>query len=130
MEVLWAWLVIGWGPPRPCQVLAAIDVVRAEAWERSDPDLLTSLYAPGAGDADVARLTAWDDRGVRLSGVRMVRSSCSARDGSTAVVVERLGPTVAHLPGGAQRLLPADDWSRRTVTVGRVDGRWRIVQVR
>lgn len=130
MEVLWAWLVLLVWPPDACTVVEAIDVLRADAWVRDDVEQLAGLYAtPEAGRDDVALLRRYDDRNVRLSGVRMIRSSCTPRGPDRVEVVERLGPTVAHLPDGTQRRLPQDSWNRRTITVAHVDGHWRIREV-
>lgn len=111
-----------------CDVLAAVDVVRAHAWAEADTAMLSSLYADDAGASDVAHLMAWRDRGITVRGARTIRASCHAT-GSGLEVVERLGPMVAVLPDGSRRALPAGGWNRRTIELVH-DGRWRIARVR
>ncbi|WP_146825085.1 hypothetical protein [Aeromicrobium flavum] len=112
-----------------CDALAALDVVRAAAWTSGDERMLSHVYGPEAGRTDLARLDAWRERGVRLEGARTVRASCHDGGAGGVEVVERLGPTVAVLPDGGHRTLPADGWSRRVVTLEREQGRWRIARV-
>lgn len=112
-----------------CDTLGALDVVRAAAWSSTDEDALARVYGRGAGERDVLRLRAWGDRGVRVEGMRMVRSSCRPVGVSGVEVVERLGPGTAVLPDGSRRALPQDGWDRRVIGLERVDGRWRIVAV-
>lgn len=112
-----------------CDALAALDVVRALAWNSGDAGLLAQAYAPGAGRRDAQRLEAWRQRGIRIEGARTIRASCRERGATEVDVVERLGPTVAVLPDGSRTTLPADAWDRRTVELGRRGGWWRIVRV-
>lgn len=112
----------------PCDVLAALDVVRSEAWSSGDIALLAGIYGPGAGAEDEARLRAWHERGITVQGMRMVHSACR-RTGPTSVeVVERLGQAFAVLPDGDRRELPADSWNRHTIETQFV-GRWVISRV-
>lgn len=119
-------LLMPWTPA--CDALDALDVVRAEAWRRGDPDLLATVYAAGAGTADVARLAAWADRGLRVEGARTLRARCREH-GQVVRVVERLGPATAVGPHGARRPLPQDGWDRRRISLDFDGGRWRIVTV-
>ncbi|MBC9225501.1 hypothetical protein GL325_04110 [Aeromicrobium sp. 636] len=112
-----------------CDALTALDTVRTAAWTTADEGLLSGIYGSDAGRADVERLRAWHERGVTVEGARTIRASCRDRGAAGIEVVERLGPTVAVLPDGARRRLPADGWSRRTVDLEREGGRWRIVRV-
>ncbi|MCL3836697.1 hypothetical protein [Aeromicrobium duanguangcaii] len=112
-----------------CDALAALDVVRTTAWTTGDDRLLAEVYGDGAGRPDIERLRAWRERGITVEGARTIRASCRDRGPGGVEVVERLGPTVAVMPDGSRRTLPADGWSRRTVTLDREGGRWRIVRV-
>lgn len=112
--------------PDRCDALAALDVVRTAAWTTGDADLLGGVYDGGSGGADIARLRQWRQRGIVVEGMRTRRSSCRDVGADRVEVVERLGTTVAVLPDGTPRALPQDDWDRRTVTLVRTDGRWRI----
>lgn len=113
-----------------CEVLQALDVVRAAAWASGDDGLLERVYAPGSGARDVDRLRRWRERGIEVHGMRAVRSTCRAAGVSDVEVVERLGASVAILPDGSRRALPQDGWDRRVVRLERVDGRWRVAAVR
>ena len=113
-----------------CEVLQALDVVRAAAWASGDDRRLEEVYAPGAGVPDVDRLRRWRERGIEVRGMRPVRSSCRPVGASDVEVVERLGPSVAVLADGTRRALPQDGWDRRVVRLEHVDGRWRIAAVR
>lgn len=112
-----------------CDALAALDVVRAASWASGDEAALAQVYGRGAGEGDAARLRAWSEAGVRVEGMRTVRSRCRASGATVVEVVERLGPAVAVLPDGSRRALPQDAWDRRVIDLEMVDGRWRIVSV-
>lgn len=112
-----------------CEALAALDVVRGEAWSTGDAALLATVYADGAGEDDMARLRAWRGRGTTVEQMRMLRSSCRESGATTVEVVERLGPAVAVLPDGRRRPLPQDSWDRRVIDLQHLEGRWRIVRV-
>ena len=113
----------------PCDVLAALDLVRAEAWTRGDSGLLATVYEPEAGRTDVDRLERWRARGIGLRDMTTTRAACRRVDEATVRVTERLGPAVAVLPDGTRRALPRDGWDVRTVSL-RWTGRWRVTAVR
>lgn len=113
----------------PCEVVGALDVVRAAAWVAADESVLERVYATGAGETDVARLRSWRDREIEIEGMRMVRARCRPLGATRVQVVERLGPTVAVLSDGSRRTLPQDAWDRRVIELRHQDGRWRISAV-
>lgn len=112
-----------------CEVLAALDVVRASAWASGDEVGLSRVYARGAGATDVATLRSWRARGIAVRGMRTVRATCTPAGASRVEVVERLGPAVAVLADGTHRALPQDGWDRRVIELEQLGGRWRIVSV-
>lgn len=112
-----------------CEVVGALDVVRAAAWVAGNESVLERVYVTGAGRTDVARLRSWRERGIEVRGMRMVRARCSPLSPTSVRVVERLGPTVAVLSDGSRRALPQDAWDRRVIELRQQDGRWRISAV-
>ena len=110
---------------KPCAALTAADQLRESAWANADSVLLSSLYL--AESADVTALARYEARGLVVRGVRQIRAEC--RDaGNSAVVVERLGRSVAVDAQGRERKLPAGGWTRRKVT-WQFDGRYKIAEI-
>jgi len=118
----------------PLAVLHAWDVRRARAWARGDRAELRDLYVPGslAGRRDVAMLDAWDERGLRVLGMRMQLLSADVRletaDRVRLVVTDRLASAVA-VGRGTRVVLPRDAASTRTVLLRRWAGEWRVAEV-
>ncbi|MEV5001855.1 hypothetical protein [Nocardioides sp. LML1-1-1.1] len=110
-------------------VLREWDRARAAAWERGDPVALRSLYVPGsrAGRADVAMLRRWQERGLRVRGMRMQVLAVAVRargpDRVVLVVTDRLVGAVA-VPGALP--LPRDQPTTRRLELRRVGGRWLL----
>ena len=115
-------------------VLHAWDDRRARAWAGGDPAALRDLYTAGspAGRADRAMLRSWQERGLRVEGLRTQLISLVVRgwsQGRLAVVVtERLAGGVA-VGAGVRLPLPRDAVSTRTVVLRRVAGEWRVRSV-
>lgn len=123
-------------------VLRAWDRARARAWARASLHDLRSLYVPGsrAGTVDLARLTAWRDRGLRVRGMDMqvLGVTLLRRTADTLVlrVTDRVVGAVA-VPLGASgahgephgKPLPQDRESTRRLTLVRHGGRWRMAAV-
>jgi hypothetical protein len=120
--------------PAALSVLRQWDAARARAWGSGDVRALRSLYlrdAP-AGVRDVAMLTRWRDRGLRVEGMQtqvlVARVVGYAADHLVLVVTDRLARAVAA--GRGQRvLLPSDGVSTRRLTFRRIDGVWRVASV-
>jgi hypothetical protein len=116
-------------------VLGGLDAARAQAFVSGDVHRLREVYVDAhAAGADIDTLDSYDERGLRLDGMRLVRESCrvvgrSAR-GLTLDVVDRLGPTTAQTADGHRRALPRDRPTRRTVVLTRTGAGWRVAAVR
>lgn len=117
------------GAGDPCRVLDGLDLHRAVAYARLDPDGVAAQYAERARTDDVATAEDYRRRGVRIEGGRVERRSCEAADGGLEVS-ERLGPAVAVLPDGERQMLPREPWQEREVRLVVEHGRWRIAAVR
>ena len=119
----------------PLAVLRAWDGRRARAWASGDRRALRELYVPGstAGRRDVAMLTAWTGRGLRVRGMRMQLLAAEVRARSErrveVVVTDRLAHAVA-VGRGTRLPLPRDAASTRTVVLRRLAGEWRVAAVR
>lgn len=119
----------------PLTVLHAWDVRRARAWARGDRGALRDLYVPGsvAGRRDVAMLAAWEERGMRVRGMRMQVLAAEVREATAdrvrLVVTDRLASAVA-VGRGTRVVLPRDAASTRTVLLRRWAGEWRVAEVR
>jgi len=119
----------------PLTVLAAWDRSRADAWRLGDPAALGRLYAQGSatGEADRALLTAYTERGLRVTGLQMQREAVEVVSASAErivlVVTDRVVGAAAVGPRGRIDL-PRDDWSRRTVVLRASRDQWRVVVVR
>ncbi|MFC4786306.1 hypothetical protein ACT8ZV_17645 [Nocardioides sp. MAHUQ-72] len=119
----------------PAAALRAWDVRRARAWARGDVAALRDLYVPGsaAGRRDVAMLESWNDRGLRVRGMRMQLLAVDVRERGPerleVEVTDRLANAVAV--GAGRRVgLPRDEPSSRTVVLVRAAGEWRVAAVR
>ncbi|TSD55552.1 hypothetical protein [Aeromicrobium piscarium] len=117
------------GAGDPCRVLDGLDLHRAVAYARLDPDGVTAQYAERAQTDDIATAEDYRRRGVRIEGGRVERQSCEEADGRLRVS-ERLGPAVAVLPDGERQALPREPWQEREVRLVVEHGRWRIASVR
>jgi hypothetical protein len=130
--LLTAVLGLGAAPPDAVEVLHDWDERRAEAWAADDGEALRALYADGsaAGRHDVAMLRAWRARGLHVEGMRTqliaVRVRHCASRTLVLEVVDRLAGAHAE-PGGLA--LPRGAAARRTVTMQRTAGEWRVVGV-
>jgi len=121
----------------PLAALRAWDERRARAWARGDREALRALYVPGsrAGRRDLAMLSAWERRGLRVHGMRMQVLAADIRARSSrrlvVVVTDRLADAVAVGPG-TRVALPRDAATTRTVVLRRPDGagEWRMARVR
>lgn len=132
------------------EALRTWDVARARAWARADLTALAALYAPGsaAGEADVAMLRRWRERGLAVAGlrtqvlgVRVLDAAPSPTGGPpdqlVLAVTDRLAGGQAVPVTGPRRGDPAlelptgDQPTERTVTLRRDDGGvWRVLEVR
>lgn len=125
---------VGTGRTEALSVLADWDLRRSAAWAAGDGDALAGLYAPGsvAGRRDVAMLTRWRARGLRVDGLRMQVLAIDVRDRSAGrwdlVVTDRLAGGVA-VGDGTRTALPRDGWSTRRVVLEQRAGRWRVASV-
>lgn len=110
-------------------VLRDWDRARAAAWEQGDPAALRALYVPGsrAGTADLAMLRRWQERGLRVRGMRTQVLAAAVRahspDRFVLVVTDRLVGAVA-VPGALP--LPRDQPTTRRLELRRVGGRWLL----
>lgn len=122
-------------PDGPRSVLADWDARRAGAWAAGDVSALRDLYVDGSrsGRADVRMLASYVDRGLTVEGMRTQVLALEVVDESPVSVEVRVTDRV----GGAQAVdgetaipLPDDRPSTRTVVLRRVDGEWRVDEVR
>jgi hypothetical protein len=122
------------GPPAVA-VLHQWDRARAAAWASGDVSALRALYTADspAGRADVALLTRYLDRGLRVRGLTtQVFSVTVLANGPGLVrlrVVDRLAGGVACARDRCAPL-PRDHADRRTITLRRGHGRWLVADVR
>ncbi len=117
------------------RVLDRLDRLRSRAFRSLRPRLLRQVYLSGSAVLrhERAVLEAYCDRGVRLRGVRLLRTELrvmsAVRDRLTVRVVERLGSTRAVV--GSQRVrLPVDAPTSRRLHLVRGVAGWRIAAVR
>lgn len=117
------------------EVLRRWDLRRSRAWADGDASALRRLYAPGSrtGRRDAAVLTAYADRGLRVTGVRMqlltVELRSSREDAMVLMVTDRMTRAVAR-GGGGPVVLPRDQPSTWRVSLRRLAGEWRVAEVR
>lgn len=113
-------------------VLGELDDVRAEAFANGDTARLDEVYAPSSTgrDADAAMISAYANRGARVTGADLVLLSCrvtsSSADEVRLDVVDRLGASRIVWDDGTSRALPRDQPTRRVVTLVRTADGWRI----
>lgn len=120
--------------PTPAAVLAVWDSARADAWAAGDTRRLSRLYTPGspAGRHDVAMLTRYLDRGLRVEELTMQRLSVDVLSTTAQRLVLRVRDRVT---GGAvvgervRAALPPDRPSVHTLVLRRVEGAWRVASV-
>jgi len=133
------WLLAAWlggaDDDPECLVLGGLDAARAQAFVSGDTEGLRDVYVDAhAARADVEVLHSYDERGLRLDGLLLVRESCRVSDRSerrlTLDVVDRLGPTTVQAADGHRRDLPLDRPTRRTVVLTRTEDGWRVAAVR
>ncbi|MCH1867469.1 hypothetical protein [Nocardioides sp. CFH 31398] len=121
--------------PDGLDMLRAFDEARSRAWAEGDPAALERLYAPGsaAGAADVAMLTRYAERGLRVEGLRTQVLSAEVR---RATPVRRVLAVTDRVVGGAvtdgqtSEALPVDAATTHRMTWRLVDGDWLLTSVR
>ncbi len=117
------------------EMLHRWDVRRSRAWADGDVRALRRLYTPGSqtGRRDAAALTAYVDRGLRVTGLRMqllaVEQRSSAADAMVLLVTDRMTRAMARGRGG-HVALPRDEPSSWQVSLRRLAGEWRVAEVR
>jgi hypothetical protein len=133
------WLLAAWlggtDDDPECLVLGGLDAARAQAFVSGDARGLREVYVDAhAAGADVEMLRSYDERGLRLHGMLLVRESCRVLDRSerrlTLDVVDRLSPTMVRTADGHHRDLPRDRLTRRTVVLAQSKDGWRVAAVR
>lgn len=116
----------------PVQSLHAWDERRSDAWAAGDVAGLRALYTPGsaAGRADVAMLHAWQDRGLRVTGLRMQLFAVDVRRRTTTrLVLDVTDRLVGGVVVPGRVALPQDRPTRHLVVLRRVAGQWRVASV-
>jgi hypothetical protein len=122
-------------PPPALEVLHAWDRQRARAWARADVAALRRAYVAESrsGRADVAMLRAYAARGLSVTGLSTQVLAVDVRtrmpDRLELRVTDRLVGGVVRGAGGTLAL-PADRPTTQVVVMRRVEGRWRVVEVR
>lgn len=113
------------------RVLDRLDRLRSRAFESLSPGLLRKVYLSGSAVLrhERAVLEGYRDRGVRLLGVRLLRTQLRVvsvvRGQVTVRVVERLGTTKVVV--GSRRVrLPVDAPTSRVLHLVRGETGWRI----
>lgn len=116
------------------RVLHRWDEARAQAYATGNAEALRSLYVPAssAADADVALLTAYDARGLRVTALttQVFELSVLRRGPRVLVlrVVDRVAGGVVQGQGRCSRLATSAP-AVRTVEWRRLEGRWRVGEV-
>lgn len=122
--------------PRWQGVLRQLDDRRARAWRTGRPQLLRRVYTHGSPSLrrDVAMLTSYLERGLRVPGVhvRYLAVSATGQRGEAVrlTTVDRLAPLSARTAVDARMRLPRDRPSRHVIALRRVEGCWRIAWIR
>ena len=119
---------------RALAVLRAWDRRRATAWAADDAGALRALYLPGSrtGRRDVAMLTAYRRRGLRVTTMRRQVLSVRVRESAPrtlrVVVTDRLAE--ARVTGaGARTVLPRGSPGSHRIVLRRVRAGWRVDEV-
>jgi hypothetical protein len=113
-------------------VLTALDVRRADAFARLDAGALDGVYVPGSAPwrADRALLASYEDRRLRVAGLRIrIQSVAVHRPGAGTVVlrvVDRFAGATAVDAAGRSFVLPAGPPTTRLITLRGQPGGWRI----
>ena len=120
---------------RAASVLREWDRRRSRAWSGGDTAALAALYTRGsrAGRHDHAMLTAYVERGLRVTGLRTQVLAISLRSHAPGRVSVEVTDRVvgAHaVRRGVRVALPRDRPSTRVVSLRRAAGEWRVVDVR
>jgi hypothetical protein len=132
------WLLAAWlggsDDDPECLVLGGLDAARAQAFVAGDANALREVYVDEhAARVDVEVLHSYRERGLRLEGMALVRTSCRVVDRSerrvTLDVVDRLGRTTVQTADGHRRDLPRDRPTRRTVVLAHMTDGWRVAAV-
>jgi hypothetical protein len=119
---------------RALAVLRHWDHRRAAAWAHDHRRALAGLYVSGsaAGQRDVAMLTAYDERGLRVRSMRRQVLAVHVRRSRprllSIVVTDRLvDATVSG--SGRRRALPDSRPATRRIELRRAGRRWRVSEV-
>lgn len=119
---------------RATAVLRWWDAARAQAYADGDAEALASLYPPGSAlaRADVAVLSAYDERGLRVRGpgfeVHEVRVLASDDDRLVLRVRDRLlRADVRDVTGAVVASLPGTGLRERVLELERDGPRWVLV---
>lgn len=133
------WLLSAWlggsSDDAACLVLGGLDAVRTQAFVSGEETRLRDVYVDRrAARADVEVMRSYDERGLRLKGMLLVRESCRVTERSAhrieLDVVDRLGATWVRTAAGARRELPRDRPTRHVVVIERRGDVWRVAAVR
>ncbi len=121
-------------------ILRDWDRARELAWAHADTAGLRELYVAGsrAAERDVAMLTRWEDRGLRVRHLRMrtarLEVLASGPESWRLRVSDRVvGAYAVRAEAGRgpvrRALLPRDRTTTRVLDLRRVDGRWLVAAV-
>ena len=120
----------------PLTVLREWDRARSAAWARGDVAALRRIYLPGSrvGAKDVAMLSRWVDRGLRVRRMTMQVRSVHLRVQTERRIVldvtDRLADAVAIPAGGGRpRALPRDEVTTRRLVFGSTRDGWVLAAV-
>jgi len=119
---------------RAVAVLQGWDRDRAAAWARDDADALEALYVRGSstGHRDVAMLTAYDRRGLRVTTMQRQVLAVQVRTSDprqlSLVVTDRL--VEARVTGHGERVvLPRSRPATHRIVLRRGSTGWRVAEV-
>lgn len=119
----------------PREILADWDARRSAAWADGDVAALRELYVASSptGRADARMLSAYADRGLRVEGLTTQVLALEVIDESadelTVRVTDRIVGGVV-VGGTANKELPRDRPTTRTLALRRVDGAWLVASAR
>jgi hypothetical protein len=118
---------------RAAAVLRAWDRARAAAWQGGSVGALRRLYVGDAGASDVRLLESYVERGLHVRDLRvqvLAVEVMERRPGEWRLsVTDRLAAGTAVGPSVRKRL-PRDRATRRTLSLVRHQGAWRMAAVR